>query len=123
MKIEMGECIYCGQVRQFEVEDGISLSQEEKNRKATEQCDCEEAKNAHAQEQVLTTTQKNITALFHEDRPEMEKLLLDATDYIYNGTLDKITLICGTTKGQVSINSKGSIKVERERKTKTALEA
>ena len=39
MKIEMGECIYCGQVRQFEVEDGISLSQEEKNRKATEQCD------------------------------------------------------------------------------------
>ena len=30
MKIEMGECIYCGQVRQFEVEDGISLSQEEK---------------------------------------------------------------------------------------------
>ena len=123
MKIEMGECIYCGQVRQFEVEDGISLSQEEKNRKATEQCDCDDAKNAHAQERVLTTTQKNIIALFHEDRPEMEKLLLEATDYIYNGTLDKITLTSGTTKGQVSINSKGSIKVERERKTKAALEA
>ena len=123
MKIEMGDCIYCGQVRQFEVEDGISLSQEEKNRKATEQCDCDDAKNAHAQERVLTTTQKNIIALFHEDRPEMEKLLLEATDYIYNGTRDKITRPSGPTKGQVSINSKGSIKVERERKTKTALEA
>ena len=53
----------------------------------------------------------------------MEKLLLEATDYIYDGVLDKITLTSGTTKGQVSINSKGSIKVERERKTKTALEA
>ena len=123
MKIETGECIYCGQVNSFEVEDNISLSKGERDRKATEVCDCDDAKNAHAQEQVLTTTQKNITALFHEDRPEMEKLLLDATDYIYNGTLDKITLTSGTTKGQVSINSKGSIKVERERKTKTALEA
>ena len=123
MKIEMGECIYCGQVRQFEVEDGISLSQEEKNRKATEQCDCDEAKNAHAQEQIFTTTQKNINALFHDDRPALEKLLLEAADYLYNGNLDKITLTSGTTKGQVSINSKGSIKVERERKTKTALEA
>ena len=58
MKIEMGECIYCGQVQQFETEDGISLSQEEKNRRATEQCDCDKAKNAQAQEKILTTTQK-----------------------------------------------------------------
>ena len=123
MKIETGECIYCGQVQQFEEEDGISLSQEEKNRKATEQCDCDKAKNAQAQEKILTTTQKNISSLFHADKPEMEKLLLVATNYIYNGILDKITLTSGTTKGQVSINSKGSIKVERERKTKTALEA
>ena len=123
MKIETGECIYCGQVQQFEEEDGISLSQEEKNRKATEQCDCDKAKNAQAQEKILTTTQKNISSLFHADKPEMEKLLLEATDYIYNGILDKITLTSGTTKGQVSINSMGSINVERERKRKTALEA
>ena len=113
MKIETGECIYCGQVQQFEEEDGISLSQEEKNRKATEQCDCDKAKNAQAQEKILTTTQKNISSLFHADKPEMEKLLLEATDYIYNGILDKITLTSGTTKGQVSINSKVSNNVER----------
>ena len=71
-------------------------------------------------EQALKEPQKAAEIM---DRPEMEKLLLEATDYIYNGTLDKITLTSGTTKGQVSINSKGSIKVERERKTKTALEA
>lgn len=123
MKIEYGECIYCGQVNQFEVEDNATLSKEEMDRKATEVCDCDRAKNAQAQEKILTTTQKNITSLFHADKPEMEKLLLEATDYIYDGTLDKITLTSGTTKGQVSINSKGSIKVERERKTKTALEA
>lgn len=64
MKIETGECIYCGQVNSFEVEDNICLSKEERDRKATEVCDCDDAKNAHAQEQVLTTTQKNITALF-----------------------------------------------------------
>ena len=86
MKIEYGECIYCGQVNQFEVEDNATLSKEEMDRKATEVCDCDRAKNAQAQEKILTTTQKNITSLFHADKPEMEKLLLEATDYIYDGT-------------------------------------
>ncbi|HJC25384.1 MAG TPA: hypothetical protein H9761_17080 [Candidatus Eisenbergiella merdavium] len=123
MRIETGECIYCGQVNQFEVEDGIGLSEEEKNRKATEVCTCEEAKNVHDQEQILTKAQKNIKTLFHEDQPEMEMMLNEAMCFIYNGTLDKCTLTSGSTTGRVSITSKGMIKVERERKTKSSLES
>lgn len=122
MKIETGECIYCGQVHQFEVEDEIHHTEEEKNRKATELCDCEEAQNVHDRVEVKTTTQKNITALFHDDQPVMENIMMNAIDYIKDGTLSGITLKAGSVKGQMSITSKGKIKVEREKKMKTSLE-
>ena len=122
MKIETGECIYCGQVHQFEVEDEIHHTEEEKNRKATELCDCEEAQNVHDRVEVKTKTQKNITALFHDDQPIMENIMMNAIDYIQDGTLTGIALKAGRVKGQMRITSKGKIKVEREKKMKTSLE-
>ena len=35
MKSETGICMYCGQVNQIEVEDGKTLTEEEKNTLAT----------------------------------------------------------------------------------------
>lgn len=44
MKIEQGTCIYCGQIQQIEVEDGVYLTEEDLNRRATSSCTCTEAK-------------------------------------------------------------------------------
>ena len=44
MKSETGTCIYCGQVNAFEIEDDMALPEEERNKIATKECNCENAK-------------------------------------------------------------------------------
>lgn len=122
MRIETGECIYCGQIQQFEIEDGIHLSAEERNRKATELCDCPEARGVQDSVEVKTKTQENIRKLFHDDQPEMEKLLADNIEYIQDGVFTEVVAKTVSVKGRISITSKGKIKVEREQKKKTTLE-
>lgn len=111
-----GSCIYCGQIRQIEGQEG--MSEEERNRKATELCDCKEAKTAQEK------AEKNIHQMFGEDFPETEEILLAAVKYIESGDIDSITIDTGMrVKGKVSMTSKGNIKVERTKTLKTSLES
>lgn len=121
MKIEQGTCIYCGQMQQVEVEDEVYPTEEELNRKATSACTCAEAKKAQDSFAVRTRAEKNIEKLFHADRPEMERILLAAVGYMQDGLLDEIVLKEGGTKAKMAKTTKGNIKIERERKTKTML--
>lgn len=121
MKIEQGTCIYCGQIQQIEVEDGVYLTEEDLNRRATSSCTCTEAKKAQDSYVVRTRAEKNIEKLFHEDRPEMERILLAAVEYMQDGLLDEIVLKEGGTKAKMVNTTKGNIKIEREKKTRTML--
>ena len=58
MKSETGICMYCGQVNQIEVEDGKTLTEEEKNTLATKRCTCEQAMNAQEQEKVVSDAER-----------------------------------------------------------------
>lgn len=73
MKSETGICMYCGQVNQIEVEDGKTLTEEEKNTLATKRCTCEQAMNAQEQEKVMSDAERNISDLFQKDMPEVEE--------------------------------------------------
>ena len=121
MKIEQGTCIYCGQIQQIEVEDGVYLTEEDLNRRATASCTCTEAKKAQDSYVVRTRAEKNIEKLFHKDRPEMERILLAAVGYMQDGLLDEIVLKEGGTKAKMVNTTKGNIKIEREKKTRTML--
>lgn len=117
-----GSCIYCGQIRQIEGQEG--MSEEERNRKATELCDCKEAKTAQEKAETRTKAEKNIHQMFGEDFPETEEILLAAVKYIESGEIDSITIDTGMrVKGKVSMTSKGNIKVERTKTLKTSLES
>lgn len=121
MSVEMlGKCIYCGQMQHFTAEE--DMPEEERDRKATEMCDCEKARKAQEQVQVQDKAKTNITRLFHENNPVIEGILLDAVKYVHGGPIDKIAITCGTTKAQMKIMAKGNIKVECEKKTKTSLD-
>lgn len=117
-----GSCIYCGQIRQIEGQEG--MLEEERNRKATELCDCKEAKAAQEKAEARTKAEKNIHYMFGEDFPETEELLMAAVEHIENGKIDSITINTGVrVKGKVSKTAKGNIKVERTKTLKTALES
>lgn len=122
MMIETGTCIYCGQMQQFEVEDGSRLSEEEKNRKATEHCTCPEAEKKQDSVQVKTKTQENITRLLHADQPVMEEVMKYTLPFIQEGELTEVVLKAGAIKSQMRMTPKGKIQVAREKKVKTTLE-
>ena len=119
--LQTGACIYCGQIRQIEV-DGRKTEQELANL-ATMKCTCPDAKAAQEVEHMQLTAETNVEKLFKEENPDMASLLKAAVLPIMGDRIDQITIKSGKMTGKISINSKGGIKVERTDTNKKALEA
>jgi len=104
---------------QLDTDENLTAAQAEEQ--ATMMCKCDQAveyqKEALRKEKAL----QNVNTLFGEDAPDgkrigegIVKILQQAVEVIYNGSLAKITLnIRGGIKATVSQNSKGEINVER----------
>lgn len=108
-----GTCKYCGQVRETFVPEEIEETQENLDRLATEQCDCEKAEKEREKRQTAEkgkSTLKKILSRWPEAAEEAEVLV----NMISSGTLEAVTLkvSMGTTV-KVSINSKGNIVVNK----------
>lgn len=124
MKSETGIYMYCGQVNQIEVEDGKTLTEEEKNKLATKRCTCEQAMSAQEQEKVVSDAERNISDLFQKDMPEVEEILQKALPAVHRGEINSVTLDTKRKiKAKISKTSKGNIKVERTKTMKTTLES
>lgn len=118
-KITTAACRFCGQIVQLDTDENLTAAQAEEQ--ATMMCKCDQAveyqKEALRKEKAL----QNVNTLFGEDAPDgkrigegIVKILQQAVEVIYNGSLAKITLnIRGGIKATVSQNSKGEINVER----------
>ena len=118
-KITTAACRFCGQMVQLDTDENLTAAQAEEQ--ATMMCKCDQAveyqKEALRKEKAL----QNVNTLFGEDAPDgkrigegIVKILQQAVEVIYNGSLAKITLnIRGGIKATVSQNSKGEINVER----------
>ena len=118
MKSETGICMYCGQVNQIEVEDGKTLTEEEKNTLATKRCTCDQAMNAQEQEKVVSDAERNISDLFQKDMPEVEEILQKALPAVRRGEINSVTLDTKRKiKGNLTVRRKSTLQLtDREQR-------
>lgn len=108
--METGACYYCGQYHQVEMEKDEIPTEELLNKKATDKCDCFEAKLDQKKKEAL----EQIDTFFSEEFPEMAELMAAAIKPIQTETVDKITVDTGAgVKGKISKTAKGYLKIER----------
>lgn len=123
MKSETGTCIYCGQVNAFEIEDGMALSEEERDKIATKECSCENAKNAREQEAAYEKAEWEIDKIFREDDEKVKDIMRKGMRAIQNDEIKSMTIDTGlNVKCKVSMSVTGCIKVERKEIKKKAAE-
>lgn len=123
MKSETGTCIYCGQVNAFEIEDGMALTEEERDKIATKNCICENAKNVREREVEYEKAEWEIDKIFREDDEKVKDIMRKGMRTIQNGEIKSMTIDTGlNVKCKVSISATGCIKVERKETKKKAAE-
>lgn len=112
-----GACIYCGQIANFNASEDLTIEQE--NHEATLRCSCEEAKRMQQVEASIVEAKQDIKELF-EDYQEIQSLLNGAVELIARRTMEKISISKGKLKANITISSKGELKVEKIRTLKEA---
>lgn len=123
MKSETGTCIYCGQINAFEVEDGMILTEEERDKLATKECSCENAKNAREQEAAYKKAEEEIEKIFREDSGKVQDIMRKGMRAVQDDEIKSLTVDTGwDVKCKVSMSQKGGIKVERKETKKRAAE-
>ena len=115
-----GTCIYCGQTQVIRVPEGADEG--EKNKEATKLCKCDDEKAFQKVEQSIDYAQSIIEKEYGADK-EVSKLLIKATRPCAKYLLDKITITHGRVKYQMTRKKDGTLKLEKEVKTKEVKEA
>lgn len=126
-ELQYGQCLYCGQMVQIvpgtdesilEIE---KMPQIEKDRRATEDCTCMDAKIARRRKEALIKCKSVINDMFQEDENGTHDLLILAAAFIQRGTIQKVT-IKDQDDVMISIADKGDkgIEVSRQVKRKEA---
>lgn len=114
-RIEVGECKFCGQTYQLEVDGPWTEAMLDKA--ATEKCTCDDALKAKKRERVLEKCGKKVDQMFEEQKEQFRETLKNICTHIYDEDMDKANL---TIDGRVKVTigwSKGNIKIERTEKT------
>ena len=122
MKLEEGVCRFCGQVKMLKVTD--KTTQEQLDERVTAECDCQGAKAYKEKKKAEERLEEQKTAainttieLFHEDLPEIEKMLNSSIQLLVDGEVEKVTVKTGEkVTGQIGIKG-DKIKVERIEKS------
>lgn len=122
----VGTCLYCGRNRLVS-SWAKTDTEEEINKKATQECDCEQSAKAQEFATIRTNAAKNVDELFTgEDLEDMANILKASVLPIMEGSIDSVTVNSksGTT-GRVwkTSNKTATVKVERVDTTKTAKES
>ena len=119
---EIGACIYCGQFRYFDVDPGEKLTEDEKNIKATDNCNCSEAEYQRNLKKRFERVKKSIAEICVDDEPEIKELLIGAAALIINDKVSKVSIDYDNIKASISLKSNNGIKIERQQKKKKARE-
>lgn len=115
-----GACIYCGQLH-F-IKGGEGMTEEQINKAATLECDCEAAGVYKKAYEKRTYAEANVKTLFAEDGEAVQQALFDVIPALAWRTLSKVSIT--TQEGiKATLTAKeASIKVERTETTKRTLE-
>lgn len=108
-----GTCKYCGQVRETFVPEEIEKTQENLDRLATEQCDCEKAGKERAKRQAAERSKDTLGKMLSR-WPEAAEEAKTLVDLVSKGELEAVTLkVPASTTVKISENSKGNIVVNK----------
>lgn len=116
---EIGCCIYCGQIHMFH---NVSLSQEQLNEAATEQCDCREAREYSRLKKKRKALEDKIRAVFRQEE-ELGNVLIECLPLLIEDKLDSLKVKnCDGIEGAMKKNAQGFIRVERKAMIKNCIE-
>lgn len=111
-----GECTYCGQVNVLPMGN---YTQEEKDEKATELCNCDDAineriiKNAHGKIKEIFLADCEEIGLNKLNDEQIKMLNAAAEDIVYDNALNVVVTFRGGIKATLKKNSKGEIEIQR----------
>ena len=115
-----GCCIYCGQTKLITAGEG--LTDDEVNKLAILECNCDEAQAVQKVEQKKTYAEANIKRLFAEDGESFTEMLLSMVDGLAKQNIKKISAVSAMGIRAQLTAKENSIKVERTEVKKSALE-
>lgn len=115
-----GACVYCGQAQL--VVGGETMTEEEINKQATLQCNCDEAQFLQKVEQKKTYAEANIKQLFENDGAGLKHILLEACSCLAAQNIKKITVTTADGVRATLTAKENSIKCERTVTDKKSLE-
>ena len=115
-----GCCIYCGQLAN--VVAGEGLTEDEVNKLATLQCNCDEAQALQKVEQKKTYAEANIKQLFENDGAGLKHVLLEACGCLAAQNIKKISITTADGVKATLTAKENSIKCERTVTDKKSLE-
>lgn len=115
-----GCCIYCGQTQL--VVAGEDLTEDEINKLATLQCNCDEAQALQKIEQKKTYADANIKRLFENDGAGLKQIMLSATGCLAAQNIKKISITTAEGVRATLTAKENSIKCERTVTDKKSLE-
>lgn len=117
-----GACVYCGQMRSVEVDEGITDNAVDME--VTKWCSCHAASEERNKIAKMEVAQMNVDKLFESNSEEVREFLKAAVVLIGEHRAGKISVeLGGKVKAQISKTSKGNIKVERTFSKKEAIES
>lgn len=114
-EIQTGACVYCGQC--FQIETSGNATEKDLDQWATEKCDCIDALRARNRKKIKA----RIDSLFASEYPDTAETLKGIVEAMQDSRVTKITIDTGCgVKAQMSMTTKGYIKIERTETKKTA---
>lgn len=120
-EIQTGGCIYCGQMRQYETM-GMS-TQDQLDKWATFDCDCEMAQDVEAANRKKETAMKNIHLVLTDKSPEVTDIFERNLDALIRGQIKSINV--KTTQGitaSIEYTNQGNIKIKRKSNFEAVME-
>ena len=106
-----GVCIYCGQNHMVDVP--AEIVGEDLNYCATMQCSCADARREQKIHKSIEQSKTSIRELMGNNFPEVTEILLKCAEHIKRDVIDKLTIVVDNTKFQLSTNSDGTLKIEK----------
>ena len=119
---QQGACRFCGQIRMLHT---MGMMKEELlNEAATQLCDCPEADKYARHLRKKEKAYERIRSIYHDMPEDIQELMGAAVDLMLEDRMEKVTLhITGKLKAQISMTSKGNIKIDRTETRKSSTEA
>lgn len=125
-KIINGSCRFCGQSQIIEYTEDEWLKlirntgehpQDLADEYATRTCNCKEGYEYRAKEETVRICRDNINAMYGEDFPEVEKILLEAAPLVYGGEkIKRVTVVMPDGHGVAALSfGKTGLKIEHKK--------